>query len=503
MASINDLAQKYQQAFMSPLQNMSVGQPTQIPQAPVPSAQPQQYRAPAPIQTAQAQAPAAAPSFVDQEAINNYMNTNAIAQRMGLSQPAPQTQQPAAQPQASQNIFDIYGMSQSQQPQGNLFDLYGVEQPTKEKADTSKYDAEIEKYRPTDNTQQIQEMLSRQLQDISKRYEIQREDTKRQTASEFQSQLSGLYNAGVVNPLSSGTGSIDAASDATLDRRLAAINTAENAEKSLAEATAFKMKTDAQEKALDFAMGERKRLEAQTQEEYDYERQQMSDKVDLVNNVVNAWKVGQTLDREKRLDAQKNVMDIVSTFGSGAFEGMDANKIGEIEKATGYAPGALFKGIQSLKQQELLDAQQDMELRTIDGSLYNIYRDKNGAVKSEMIIKGKTSGGSGKAPTQTQKFDAWLTKKEDLDRVQYNIADPIVLKSLISQYELGSSLEKEFGVGGTKKEKYTYSNLIIDGIKYEVKKDSTGKIVEKIPLSGSSTVDGDISDEEVAKFLGE
>lgn len=399
----------------------------------------------------------------------------------------PTTPSPTKTETQDKNIFDLYGIEGNEKPATNdMFSLYGVEQPTRKTPDTSQYDDMIDKFRPTGDKEKIQQMLDQQIADISSRYEIQRADTKRQTESEFQSQLSGLYNAGVVNPLSSGTGSIDAASDAILDRRMKAIQAQETAEKAIAIARAYEQETAAADKALEFAKEQRKRLETKVTEDYEYDRQQISDKIDMVNNVVSAWKSGQTVDRQKKLDAQAGVMDLISKFGSSAFDGMDENTIKEVEQATGYPEGSLFKGIAALKEKELVKPEEKMELRTIDGSLYNIYRDKNGAVKADLVIGKQAKGDGNKSSSNSketgQSFEEWLAEKEQKDRMTYNIGDKRVLDDLMAEYQTT--------VGATEKKdttEYKYETRNIGGETYQLKLEKkTGKLVETIPI----TVDG-------------
>lgn len=408
---------------------------------------------------------------------------------------------------SNSSIFGMYGIPENSQPGGDLYGVYGMKQPTKMTADTTDLNSDIERLKPTGDTDQIKKMLDSQMAEISNRYQLERDEIKRATASEFQSQLSGLYNTGVVNPLSSGTGSIDAASDMTLDRRIAASQAQETAEKSAAIARAYDRETESKDKALQFAKDERARLENEATQQYEYERQQMADKVSLVNNVVNAWKSGQAASRQEKIDAQAGVMDLISTFGSSAFEGMDENKISEVEQATGYPPGSLFKGIVALKQKELVKPDEAMELRTVGGNLYNLYRDAEGMVKAELIIPGKSGsgggGGSNNPTTKKIKFEDWLAQQQDKNSVSYNIGDPKILDQLISSYEMETGKTKDniitqaFKDRNTTK-KFTYETRNVDGQTVQLKKDSTGKIVETIPIGSSSNSSSSDDEDESA-----
>lgn len=65
--------------------------------------------------------------------------------------------------------------------------------------------------------------------------------------------------------------------------------------------------------------------------------------------------------------------------------------------------GSLVKGLKTIKEQELLGTKA-MNLKEVDNSLYNIYTDKDGNVKADLVVKGKPSGsgsgGGGLTPSQ-------------------------------------------------------------------------------------------------------
>lgn len=405
-------------------------------------------------------------------------------------------------PAEPKNIFDVYGVDKASQP-ANIADpyaMYGIEAPTRQKADTSKYDAMIDEFAPDGrNMQRIQENLQMQMADIEKRYGIMRNEAKAQTENEFRSQLSGLYNAGVTNPLSSGTGSIDAASDRILDRRMKAISAQEGAEKAKAIADAYQLETAAQENALQFAQQQRERLETQVNEEYEFDRQQMNDKIGMIESIVGAWKSGQTVERQKKVDAQNNVMDLISTFGSSAFDGMDEETIGEVEAATGYPKGSLYKGLTELKRQEIIAGEEkpEMNLRTVNGSLYNIARNEDGTIRADLVIaKAPTGGGSSSRSSNTSSkdtgdaFSKWLAEKEQRDYMTYNIGDPKVLADLTAEFE---KTQPKVDSG-----EYKYETRNINGQPHEIKKDKkTGRVISTRPL-GSSGDDADSGAEELS-----
>lgn len=411
--------------------------------------------------------------------------------------PQADTQQPAAVPAqpmstpiaAPSSVFDLYGMEKSQQPKTNdVYSMYGLEAPSKKAANTKALDAQINELKPTGDTSRIQQMLQTQLDEIAARYGVRRASAERDSFSDLQSSVSGLYNAGVVNPLSSGVGSIKDKSDRMKNQIMAQIDAEEGAEKMAAINRAYGLETTAQDKALTFAQEERARLEKQSEEEYAMDRQKMNDQIDMINGVVSAWRDGQKLSQENKQAAQKNMFDILENFGSSAFDGMDEKVISDMESAAGYPSGMLLKGITQLKKNELMGA--DMNLRSIGGSLYNIIRDADGNIKSELIVAGKSGAGSGSKGKAVDKFEVWLQKKEAKDSITYNIGDRAIMDDLLNQYEYETGVAPETIIDKAMKDRnrdtskdFTYEIRDIDGQPFQLKKDRTGRVIDKFPLS--------------------
>ena len=390
------------------------------------------------------------------------------------------------------NIFSLYGMDGGDVGSGaDLYGKYGVKKPEYEEPNTAKYDSLVQKYQPTYDPAAIEENLQNNLSSIKARYDIERADAQRGTENERQSQISGLYDVGVVNPLSSGLASIGTASQAVLDRRLANISAREGAEKSAAEATAYGRKTSEQESALDFATGERDQIEQEAQDSYDRDRQSMADSIDLINGVVSAWKSGRTADRQDKEDAKQGIQDLVEKGGYSIFEGMTADDISDLESSTGYPAGTMNKWAEKLKQTEL-EAQKskknEYEMRTIDGSLYLIYPnqlDENGLPKKELFIKKTKSGSTSKADKMTDDFKKWYY--ETFNSLAFE-DDPDTIAEWERWQATGKGAKDEGEWMAVGKDK-----VLVKG----------GKEVNRIKGgSGDGSNTGDMTDDEFLEFLG-
>ena len=104
--------------------------------------------------------------------------------------------------------------------------------------------------------------------------------------------------------------------------------------------------------------------------------------------------------QEKKDSSWKQVSELFSAFGSGAFDDMDDAAIEELEVNAGMPKGTLQKGLEILKKQE---AKGELNLKEVDGSLYNISQDANGNIESQLIVKAAPksgSGGKGLTPAQ-------------------------------------------------------------------------------------------------------
>ncbi len=274
---------------------------------------------------------------------------------------------------------------------------YGMPEPPKPTTTPSAAytaaDTEVQKYKPKYDPAKFQQMIDESSASIKAKYDIERSDLATRTENLRQSQISGLYSVGVVNPLSSGLASIGAASEETKNKELRNIDAVERAEKNLAIKEIYGLEAEEEKAALEFAVNERDRIKSEEDEKYAKDRQYWTDKTSQINNVWTKYKDGKTIENQERDDARGNITTLITQFGSAAFEGLTEEKLAELEKAAGYPEGSLVRGIKTLKEQEIAAkaAGKALNLREIDGSLYNITSDKDGNVKSELVIKGKSS----------------------------------------------------------------------------------------------------------------
>ena len=315
--------------------------------------------------------------------------------------PPPTTPPPTTPPAGTgtgtgSDIMSLYGVPQDQQPK-DLYGAYGLTKPVDPTVDTKKYDDMITKYQPTYDQDAIQKQLNQELADIKSKYDIDRKNAEKKTEGERVSQISNLYSLGFVNPASSGLSSIGSASNDTLNQRMDQISSNEAAEMDIAKSKAYDRSTKEKDKALTFAQDERARVEKDAQDKYTRDRQSMLDQIDLVNGAVSAWQAGKTLSRQEKVDAQNNVSDLIKNFGTGLFEGMSAEDLASLEKASGYSEGSLTKSITKLKQAELLAKQSEKNKftqETYGNDVYLVYPnqlDENGDPKKTLFMKGVAS----------------------------------------------------------------------------------------------------------------
>ena len=395
----------------------------------------------------------------------------------------------------------MYGMNGAEGDTGenkNIWDMYpGVDQPEYQEPDTARYDDLVSRYQPQYDPEAINKQLQNDFASITARYDVEREEAQRSTESERQSQISGLYDVGVVNPLSSGLASIGTASKAVLDRRMDNISSREQSEKSAAEDRAYGRKTEGRQEALGFAMDERDRIEQESAEGYERERQAMLDSVDMVNNIVSAWKSGRTVARQDKEDAKQGLTDLVEMGGYQVFEGMTADDISDLESASGYPAGTINSWAEKLKNAEA-DAEaskkNEYEMRTIDGSLYLIYPnqiDENGLPKKELFIKKPKSTGTGGAKKKAMSGDFKKWYYESFGEYAIDESDPTV----VAEWERWQATGGSAG-GGTEEGEW-----IAVG-KDKVLVDKKGNELKRMSPSSSDTDDSsEMSDEDFIKLL--
>lgn len=285
----------------------------------------------------------------------------------------------------------------------SLKSLYGVSDiPTYRAPDTSMYDKQINSFDPEAEKAKIQSQLDAELSNIDNRYQNEEKDVETQTENERQSQLSNLYNLGYVNPASSGVASIGLASKDVLNKRKDALSQARQAERSLAIKQAYGMTSDVQQKALTLAQQQKANVEKQATDSYANERQKWTDSVSQINNIVSLYKSGREINLQDKESAQKTINSLLS-HGSAMFNGVPQEELAIMEKAAGYPKGSLVNGLKNLKEKELLD-KDGLNLKEINGSLYNIKKDAYGNVVPELIVKGSSTSNSS-MPASYKEFE--------------------------------------------------------------------------------------------------
>lgn len=294
---------------------------------------------------------------------------------------------------------------------GNDFDFQTMRQklglkdsPVYTPPDMSKYDAEYEAMRQEQNNRnaEIERNLNGELDAIGQRYNTERKKVADQTENERQSQLSNLYSVGIVNPASSGVSSIGTASQKVLDERNANVAAAEANEKAAARARAYGQKTEGFDKALQMLVSQRDEINNRAKEKYGMDRQVWQDAASEIGTVMDMWKAGKQLGQDEKDGMQKNISTLLTNFGSGAFTNVDPKELDKVEQIAGFPKGSLVGGIKTLKEREL-EAKKTggsgLNLKEIDGSLYNIRTDQNGNLVPELVIQS-TGGGNSKELNQ-------------------------------------------------------------------------------------------------------
>ena len=239
----------------------------------------------------------------------------------------------------------------------------------------------------------IQANLDQTLNSIRAKYDVLRREAETKTENERQSQLSGLYSLGEVNPMSSGTTSIGTASQDILNKRKDALSAMESEEAAAASARAHGEKVSAQQSARQRQLD----LEAQIQNQYNLEKSTREENVNAISNALAMQSAGQKLDQTAIDNAWGGISNLLSTFGTSAFEGADATTLEQMEKAAKIPKGQLSKALESLKLKELTGEEPNIQ-KGADGALYSIELDDKGQYTARKLIGGKvasTGGGGG------------------------------------------------------------------------------------------------------------
>jgi len=267
---------------------------------------------------------------------------------------------PATTTQSPTSIADIYAK-------------YGLTAPTVPSAtkNTSATDY-ISQYGLT--KAEIDRNLEQQKANIMAKYDLKRQQVKSQTENERRSALSGLYSVGEVNPLSSGTSNIGAASNDILDRRIAALDAQESEEVNTAIDKAYGYKST----AAGMAQQQSKDQEAQNQQYYENQRKLLSDTLSFVQ-------AGRQMTQEDKDNAVSSFKDLISLGGSQSFSGYTLDDYQTMDKALGYKAGTTANLISKIKSNELKGTSDIRELS--DGSIVNVKTDKDGNISYDTLIK--------------------------------------------------------------------------------------------------------------------
>lgn len=239
---------------------------------------------------------------------------------------------------------------------------------------------------------QIEANLAAEKEAIKAKYDIMRREAETKTESERQSQLSGLYSLGEVNPLASGTGSISTASADILNKRKDAITAAEAEETASAVNRAYGYKQSAQTATRQ----QQQDVESQIKTQYQLEQTNRENNINNIKNAMALVSAGKQLEQNDKDNAWTSITNLLSTYGSSAFEGADEKSLTQMETAAGLPKGTLTKGLKTLKEQELLGKSVQLE-KGADGAIYSVKLDKDGNYTATKIIAGKSSstGGGG------------------------------------------------------------------------------------------------------------
>ena len=148
------------------------------------------------------------------------------------------------------------------------------------------------------------------------------------------------------------------------------------------------------------------------QDALDNNRQDAAMKLDALNSFLS----NQNMQRD---DARMVMKDMLSTFGTKAFDGVDAASIRNLETKAGYPSGTISSGLKTLKEAEAKG--EKPELREVGGNLYSISFDSNtGKYTTSLLLskgttagtKAGTTGGnlSSEDPLMRLAVQAWMEK---------------------------------------------------------------------------------------------
>jgi len=322
--------------------------------------------------------------------------------------PAPTATAPTATPTAtnpSMNDIVAQGLAKFQAELGNkgytdqssvdqIRSKYGIAAPTTPA--TGATTSAVTQYGLTPEA--IDAQLESEKQAIKNKYNIERQEAARITENERMSAFANLSSAGNFDPRSSGGANVSDAAMRNLERRNQIIAQAEQEELNQAQNRALGLKT----KGMEATMTEKQNQEKSIQQQYENEQTAIKNAFDqnmkTIGTIIDLQNSNRQIAKDEQSGAQKAVTDLLASFGSAAFEGVPQDQIAILEKGAGYPSGSLVRGLKTMKEQELLG--KSMNLKEVDGSLYNITTDADGNLKSQLIVKGTAKSDGGLTPAQ-------------------------------------------------------------------------------------------------------
>jgi hypothetical protein len=319
-------------------------------------------------------------------------------------------------------------------------------------SDYQKKLAENQKNIPTLNTpsnviseygltnEQIETQLAQEKAKIEAKYALKRKEAEITTENERMSGLSGLYSTGVVDPRSSGVTSITSAAQKNKEDRLAALNADQMSEEISATERAYGQK----EKAAGMKSSYEASVNKTIAEQNELERQAIQDTWTDVSNTISAVKAGRAMSQEDKDAVNTNIKNMLTYAGASAFEGKNAEDLAALEKGAGLTTGSLVGAATYLREQEQLGKKPNIQ--EVDGSMYDVYYDKDGNLKAKLLVKG--TGASEKAPN-VQKIDGvdsvWNSATQSFEPVGGGVIDPKKVENAQKAIDLISTMFDEQG----------------------------------------------------------
>jgi len=273
--------------------------------------------------------------------------------------------------------------------------------------DTSKQTAEIEALKKIWDPEVAERNLQSQLSDISNRYRSLSQMLAEEQASQKQADISGLYDVGIVNPLSSGTQSVATFADVRKGKLEQNLMMQKSAEEAAARAVANQQKTEGAKNLLSIAQQQKADIETQAKEQYEANRQMWTDSQTAVQNAFNLYKGGKELTQADKDNAWQGFNNIINLTGSEFFNNKSDDDLENLAGSLGVKTNDLKSMAKWLQKQEILG--QKPELRENDGNLYSMeYDSKTGTYTPKLLIKkapGATGVGAVITESMVEKFN--------------------------------------------------------------------------------------------------